>query len=105
MLIRSMSFSVCSVLAFAASALAFPSLTYSTYLRDSFTPKAITTDSAGNVYMVPTQLPSNVIFCAPEGTPCIAPLGFSLCYFDPYASFPDFRGRSFGGSAYVTVSP
>ena len=39
------------VLACAASAATFPVLTYSTYLRDSFTPKAIATDSAGNVYM------------------------------------------------------
>src|SRR5204863_1356823 len=38
-----------SGLAFAAST--FPVLTYSTYLRDSFTPKAIATDSSGNVYM------------------------------------------------------
>lgn len=38
-----------SGLAFAASA--FPVLTYSTYLRDNFTPKAIATDSSGNVYM------------------------------------------------------
>ena len=38
-------------LALSASAAAFPALTYSTYLRDSFTPKAIATDSSGNVYM------------------------------------------------------
>ena len=34
-------------LASAASAATFPVLTYSTYLRDSFTPNAIATDSAG----------------------------------------------------------
>ena len=28
-----------------------PALTYSTYLRDSFTPKAIATDSSGNIYV------------------------------------------------------
>jgi uncharacterized protein (TIGR03437 family) len=38
-----------SGLAFAASS--FPVLTYSTYLRDSFTPKAIATDSSGNIYV------------------------------------------------------
>src|SRR5580693_9175535 len=37
--------------AFAAPASSFPVLTYSTYLRDSFTPKAIATDSSGNIYM------------------------------------------------------
>lgn len=35
----------------ATSAPSFPALTYSTYLRDSFTPKAIATDVAGNIYM------------------------------------------------------
>jgi uncharacterized protein (TIGR03437 family) len=40
-----------SELAFAAPAPSFPVLTYSTYLRDSFTPKAIATDSSGNIYM------------------------------------------------------
>ena len=35
-------------LSFAAS---YPVLTYSTYLRDSFTPNAIAADSSGNVYM------------------------------------------------------
>jgi hypothetical protein len=35
-------------LSFAAS---YPVLTYSTYLRDNFTPNAIATDSSGNVYM------------------------------------------------------
>jgi uncharacterized protein (TIGR03437 family) len=37
--------------AFAAPAATFPVLTYSTYLRDSFTPKAIATDSSGNIYL------------------------------------------------------
>jgi len=40
-----------SGLAFAATAPPFPALTYSTYLRNSFTPKAIATDSSGNVYL------------------------------------------------------
>src|SRR6185369_3322607 len=34
-----------------AAAPSFPVLTYSTYLRDSFTPKAIATDSTGNIYI------------------------------------------------------
>jgi uncharacterized protein (TIGR03437 family) len=40
-----------AALALAASAATFPVLTYSTYLRDSFTPKAIATDSSGNIYI------------------------------------------------------
>jgi len=48
MLIRSLSFLLYSGLAFAAS---YPVLTYSTYLRDSFTPTAIATDASGNIYM------------------------------------------------------
>ncbi len=40
-----------SGLVFAATAPTFPVLTYSTYLRDSFTPNAITTDASGNIYM------------------------------------------------------
>lgn len=35
----------------AAAAPSFPALTYSTYLRDSFTPKAVAADSSGNVYL------------------------------------------------------
>jgi len=55
MLIRTLSHffllgSVFLRLAFAASP-SFPVLTYSTYLRDSFTPKAIATDSSGNIYV------------------------------------------------------
>jgi len=50
-----------SGLCFAAS---YPVLTYSTYLRDSFSPNAIATDSSGNIYMAgnaivdPTSFPS-----------------------------------------------
>jgi len=33
------------------AALTAPALVYSTYLRDSFTPNAIATDSAGNIYL------------------------------------------------------
>jgi uncharacterized protein (TIGR03437 family) len=51
MLIRWSAFFFCSGLAFAASAPTFPVLTYSTYLRDAFTPTAIATDSSGNIYM------------------------------------------------------
>src|SRR5580658_1323658 len=49
MLIRSLF--LYAGLASAASAATFPVLTYSTYLRDSFTPKAIATDSSGNIYI------------------------------------------------------
>jgi hypothetical protein len=41
----------CSVLGFAQSPQAFPTLAYSTYLRDSFTPTSIATDAAGNIYL------------------------------------------------------
>jgi len=49
--IRSLSLFLYSGLAFAASAPTFPVLTYSTYLRDGFTPKAIATDVTGNIYI------------------------------------------------------
>ena len=49
MLIRTLSPLFFSGLACAAPS--FPVLKYSTYLRDSFVPKAIATDSSGNVYM------------------------------------------------------
>jgi uncharacterized protein (TIGR03437 family) len=51
MLFRTLSFFLFSGLAFAATAPTFPALTYSTYLRDNFTPAAIATDSSGNIYM------------------------------------------------------
>src|ERR1700722_7385522 len=51
MFIRALSFLLCSGLAFAGAAPTFPALTYSTYLRDNFTPTAIATDSLGNIYM------------------------------------------------------
>jgi hypothetical protein len=50
MRIRSVPLFFCSWLT-AAAASTFPSLSYSTYLRDSFTPSAIATDSAGNIYL------------------------------------------------------
>jgi uncharacterized protein (TIGR03437 family) len=49
--VRSLALILYSGLAFAASASKAPVLTYSTYLRDSFTPNAIATDSSGNIYM------------------------------------------------------
>ena len=54
MLVRSLSLYLCSGLAFAAAAPTFPVLTYSTYLRDNFTPTSIATDSSGNIYMAGT---------------------------------------------------
>ena len=45
------SYFVYSGLVFAAGAPTYPSLTYSTYLRSGFTPSAIATDSAGNIYL------------------------------------------------------
>src|SRR5664279_3740838 len=49
MLTKALSLLLSSGLAFAAST--FPVLKYSTYLRDSFTPTAITVDSSGNIYV------------------------------------------------------
>ncbi len=51
MLIRSLYFLLYTALALAVSAPSFPVLTYSTYLRDSFTPTAIATDPSGNIYI------------------------------------------------------
>src|SRR5947207_15184417 len=51
MFTRLISFFLYSGLAFAATAPTFPALTYSTYLRDRFTPNAIATDSSGNIYL------------------------------------------------------
>ncbi len=51
MFLRLLPVFVCSRLALAATTPAFPALTYSTYLRDSFTPAAIATDSSGNIYL------------------------------------------------------
>src|SRR3984957_1771065 len=51
MFIRSALLFFCAGLAFAATAPTFPALTYSTYLRGSFTPNAIATDSSGNIYL------------------------------------------------------
>jgi len=51
MLIPKLALFLCSGLAFAAAAPTFPVLTYSTYLRDGFTPAAIATDSSGNIYL------------------------------------------------------
>src|ERR1700733_9335616 len=51
MLIRTLCLFLCSGLAFAATLPSFPTLTYSTYLRDNFSPSAIATDSSGNIYM------------------------------------------------------
>lgn len=51
MFTRSVSLFFYSGLAFAAAAPTFPALTYSTYLRDRFTPNAIATDPSGNIYL------------------------------------------------------
>jgi hypothetical protein len=48
MLFHSLYLLLSSGLAFAGSS---PVLIYSTYLRDNFTPKAIATGSAGNIYL------------------------------------------------------
>ena len=47
-LVRALALCACAGLTAAATA---PVLTYSTYLRDAFTPTAIAMDSAGNVYL------------------------------------------------------
>jgi hypothetical protein len=62
MLMRSLSLFLFSGLAFAAPASAFPLLTYSTYLRDSFTPSAIATDSSGNIYLAGNAIVDRATF-------------------------------------------
>jgi hypothetical protein len=49
--IRSLLLFFFSGLIFAGTAPTFPVLTYSTYLRDSFTPNAIVVDASGNIYL------------------------------------------------------
>ena len=67
MFIRSFWFLFYSGLASAASAPTSPALTYSTYLRDNFTPTAIATDSSGNIYLAgnaivdPSTMQTNVL--------------------------------------------
>src|ERR1035438_9931468 len=61
----------------AASAPTYPVLAYSTYLRDSFTPTAIATDTSGNIYMagnaivdaVTSQVTVLVVKLNPQATP------------------------------------
>jgi uncharacterized protein (TIGR03437 family) len=61
---------------FAASSPTYPVLAYSTYLRDSFTPKAIATDTSGNIYMagnvivdaVTSQVTTLVVKLNPQAT-------------------------------------
>lgn len=55
MLLRSLALLLCAGYAFAA-----PALTFSTYLRDAFTPTATATDSVGNVYVAGTLIIDNV---------------------------------------------
>jgi uncharacterized protein (TIGR03437 family) len=63
-------------LACAATAPSFPALAYSTYLRDSFTPKAIAADSSGNIYVAGNavidpasgQITALVVKLNPQGT-------------------------------------
>ena len=52
---------LCAGLAVAASVFAYPALTYSTYLRDHFTPKAIATDAQGNLYLAGNAVVDSVI--------------------------------------------
>jgi uncharacterized protein (TIGR03437 family) len=51
MLFRCISICLYSGLTLAAATASFPALTYSTYLRDNFTPVAVGTDPSGNVYV------------------------------------------------------
>ena len=71
-----MVFRTLSVLLFSGLALAasYPVLTYSTYLRDSFTPMAIATDSSGNIYMA-----GNAII-DPTSPPCAKKMSHVLRY-------------------------
>ena len=48
---RTLSVFLCAAFAFAAPTATYPGLIHSTYLRDAFTPKAIATDPAGNIFI------------------------------------------------------
>jgi Beta-propeller repeat len=66
----------CAGFSALAATPAAPALVYSTYLRDSFTPTAIATDAAGNIYLAGSALvdPGNylttglVVKLNPQGT-------------------------------------
>jgi len=112
MLTRPLSFLFYSGLILAAAGPSFPVLTYSTYLRDSFTPTAIATDSSGNIYMAgnaivdpaTSQTTVLVVKLNPQGTQYLYMryLGGS---FNDYANAVAVDSA---GNAYVagyTVSP
>jgi uncharacterized protein (TIGR03437 family) len=131
MSIRSLALFLCSGLAFAASSPSYPVLTYSTYLRDSFTPNAIATDSSGNIYMAgsvvvetATQTTALVVKLNPQATQYlyVRYLGGSVfdqasaiavdsagnAYVAGYAYSPDFpvtTGGSLGTPPTPATSP
>ena len=121
MLLRSLSVVFCLGSAFAATA-SFPALTYSTYLRDSFTPTAIATDAAGNIYMAGTTIVNSsttvlVVKLNPQATQylyaryvggsvndygnAIAVDSAGDAYVAGYTNSPDFPVTS--GSNFVTA--
>jgi uncharacterized protein (TIGR03437 family) len=83
---------VYALLLFAPAAWAASGLTYSTYLRDGFTPSAIATDSAGNVYLAG----STIVDAATSQTAAMVvkldPTGGQYLYV-----------RTFGGSGFDTA--
>ena len=72
---------------------AAPALTYSTYLRQGFTPNAITTDSAGNIYIAGSFLVDSP---ARESTGLVVKLNPSGTTF--------LYQRYLGGSIYDSIS-
>ena len=70
-----------------------PGLTYSTYLRSSFTPAAVTTDSAGNVYIAGGTIADPVTLQTAAMVVKLNPKGDGYLYV-----------RTFGGSSSDTAS-
>jgi uncharacterized protein (TIGR03437 family) len=109
MLFRSLVLCAFSGLAFAAS---YPVLTYSTYLRDGFTPAAIVTDPSGNIYIAgnavidPSTAQSSVLLIKlnPQGTQYLYTrfLGGSV-YDQANAIAVDSTGNAY--VAGYTISP
>jgi uncharacterized protein (TIGR03437 family) len=85
-----------ALLLFSTAAWSASGLTYSTYLRSGFTPSAIATDTAGNVYLAGSTP-------ADPNYPATSPSAAMVAKLDPAgASYLYFR--TIGGSAHDTAA-